>query len=132
MFSQQHLGMTRPAVFGWSSKRFASPNMGIFCGGMNADCMQTRPLFLRISGSSGVLKALLLERNRQLSCNPKKKKKKHPVPIMFRQLCPPLHASVCGVHGQRRCIEPVLFSFYFMGRERYSLRKRTDNKLKEM
>ena len=37
--------------------------------------MQTRPLFLLISGSSGVLKAFLLERNRQLSCNPKKKKK---------------------------------------------------------
>ena len=33
---------------------------------------------LRTSGSSGVLKALLLERNRQLSCNPKKKKKKKP------------------------------------------------------
>ena len=38
--------------------------------------LQTGPLFLRISGSSGVLKAFLLERNRQLSCNPKKKKKK--------------------------------------------------------
>ena len=39
--------------------------------------MQTRPLFLRISGSSGVLKALLLESNEQLSCNPKKKSKKN-------------------------------------------------------
>ena len=46
------------------------------CSGLNAYCMQTGPLFLRISGSSGVLKAFLLERNRQLSCNPKKKKKK--------------------------------------------------------
>ena len=46
--------------------------MGIFCGGLNAYCMQTRPLFLRTSGSSGVLKAFLLERNAQLSCNPKK------------------------------------------------------------
>ena len=35
--------------------------------------MRIWPLFLRTSGSSGVLKALLLERNRQLSCNPKKK-----------------------------------------------------------
>ena len=50
--------------------------MGIFCGGLNAYCMRIWPLFLRTSGSSGVLKALLLERNRQLSCNPKKKKKK--------------------------------------------------------
>ena len=50
--------------------------IGIFCSGLNAYCMQTGPLFLRISGSSGVLKAFLLERNRQLSCNPKKKKKK--------------------------------------------------------
>ena len=58
------------------SKRFASPIMGIFCGGLNAYCMRIWPLFLRTSGSSGVLKALLLERNRQLSCNPKKKKKK--------------------------------------------------------
>ena len=47
--------------------------MGIICGGLNACCMQTRPLFLRTSGSSGVLKALLLERNGQLSCNPPKK-----------------------------------------------------------
>ena len=39
-------------------------------------CMQTRPLFLRTSGWSGVLKALLLERNGQVSCNPKKNKKK--------------------------------------------------------
>ena len=54
------------------SKRFARPIMGIFCGGLNAYCMQTRPLFLRTSGSSGVLKAFLLERNGQLSCNPKK------------------------------------------------------------
>ena len=58
------------------SERFASPIMGIFCGGLNAYCMRIWPLFLRISGSSGVLKAFLLERNRQLSCNPKKKKKK--------------------------------------------------------
>ena len=58
------------------SERFASPIKGIFCGGLNAYCMHIRPLFLRTSGSSGVLKALLLERNGQLSCNPKKKKKK--------------------------------------------------------
>ena len=58
------------------SERFASPIEGIFCGGLNAYCMHIRPLFLRTSGSSGVLKALLLERNGQLSCNPKKKKKK--------------------------------------------------------
>ena len=58
------------------SQTFAGPVIGIFCSGLNAYCMQTRPLFLRISGSSGVLKAFLLERNRQLSCNPKKKKKK--------------------------------------------------------
>ena len=70
--------MTRPAIV-WlvlmGSKRFASPIMGIICGGLNAYCMQTRPLFLRTSGSSGVPKALLLERNGQLSCNPKKNKK---------------------------------------------------------
>ena len=58
------------------SERFASPIKGIFCGGLNAYCMHIRPLFLRTSGSSGVLKALLLERHGQLSCNPKKKKKK--------------------------------------------------------
>ena len=58
------------------SERFASPIKGIFCGGLNAYCMHIRLLFLRTSGSSGVLKALLLERNGQLSCNPKKKKKK--------------------------------------------------------
>ena len=58
------------------SERFASLIQGIFCGGLNAYCMHIRPLFLRTSGSSGVLKALLLERNGQLSCNPKKKKKK--------------------------------------------------------
>ena len=40
------------------SKRFASPIMGIFCGGLNAYCMRIWPLFLRTSGSSGVLKAL--------------------------------------------------------------------------
>ena len=57
------------------SQLFAGPVIGIFCSGLNAYCMQTGPLFLRISGSSGVLKAFLLERNRQLSCNPKKKKK---------------------------------------------------------
>ena len=51
----------------------ASPIMGIICNGLNACCMQTRPLFLRTSGSSGVLKALLLERNGQLSFNPQKK-----------------------------------------------------------
>ena len=39
--------------------------------------MQTGPLFLRFSGSSGVLKAFLLERKRQLSCNPKKKNHSH-------------------------------------------------------
>ena len=53
------------------SERFASPIMRNICGGLNAYCMQTRPLFLRISGSSGILKAVLLERNGQLSCNPK-------------------------------------------------------------
>ena len=58
------------------SERFASPIEGIFCGGLNAYCMHIRPLFLRTSSSSNVLKALLLERNGQLSCNPKKKKKK--------------------------------------------------------
>ena len=42
------------------SERFASPIKGIFCGGLNAYCMHIRPLFLRTSGSSGVLKALLL------------------------------------------------------------------------
>ena len=42
------------------SERFASPITGIFCGGLNAYCMHIRPLFLRTSGSSGVLKALLL------------------------------------------------------------------------
>ena len=67
------------------SERFASPIMGIFCGGLNAYCMRIWPLFLRTSGSSGVLKALLLERNRQLSCNPKKKKKK-PTPS-HKQAC---------------------------------------------
>ena len=56
------------------SQSFAGPVIGIFCSGLNAYCMQTRLLFLRISGSSGVLKAFLLERNRKLSCNPKKKK----------------------------------------------------------
>ena len=56
------------------SERFASPIKGIFCGGLNAYCMHIRPLFLRTSGSSGVLKALLLERNGQLSCNPQNKK----------------------------------------------------------
>ena len=61
---------------GCVSQLFAGPVIGIFCSGLNAYCMQTGPLFLRISGSSGVLKAFLLERNRQLSCNPKKKKKK--------------------------------------------------------
>ena len=61
------------------SERFASPIEGIFCGGLNAYCMHIRPLFLRTSGSSGVLKALLLERNGQLSCNPQKKKKKRPM-----------------------------------------------------
>ena len=35
-----------------NSKRLASPIMGIFCGGLNAYCMQTRPLFLRC-GSCG-------------------------------------------------------------------------------
>ena len=54
---------------------YAEDNNMIFCGGLNAYCMHIRPLFLRTSGSSGVLKALLLERNGQLSCNPKKKKK---------------------------------------------------------
>ena len=57
--------------------------MGTFCGGLNAYYMQTTPLFLRISGSSGVLMALLLERNRQLSCNPKKKKKSDPLLTAF-------------------------------------------------
>ena len=68
------------------SERFASPIEGIFCGGLNAYCMHIRPLFLRTSGSSGVLKALLLERNGQLSCNPKKKKKKKTVSISCLQL----------------------------------------------
>ena len=78
------------------SERFASPIMGIFCGGLNAYCMRIWPLFLRTSGSSGVLKALLLERNRQLSCNQKKKKKmirtslgvsQAPVRLAFSMAC---------------------------------------------
>ena len=68
------------------SQLFAGPVIGIFCSGLNAYCMQTGPLFLRISGSSGVLKAFLLERNRQLSCNPKKKKKK-------KKACPPADST---------------------------------------
>ena len=58
-------------------KTLASPTMGIICGGLNAYCMQTRPLFLRTSGSSGVPKALLLERNGQLTQKTKKTKKSH-------------------------------------------------------
>ena len=74
------------------SERFASPIEGIFCGGLNAYCMHIRPLFLRTSGSSGVLKALLLERNGQLSCNPKKKKKKKAQTLPART---PTHAWTC-------------------------------------
>ena len=48
------------------SKRFASPIMGIICGGLNDSCMQTQPLFLRTSGSSGVLKALLLDNDKAM------------------------------------------------------------------
>ena len=58
------------------SERFACPIMQVFCGGLNAYCMHITPLFLRTSGSSGVLRVFLLERNGQLSCNPKKEKKK--------------------------------------------------------
>lgn len=48
---------------------FASPVM--VGGGLDNYCVQTRQLFLHTSASSGVMKALLLDRNRQLSCNPK-------------------------------------------------------------
>ena len=34
------------------SERFASPIMGIFCGGLNAYCMRIWPLFLRTSGKT--------------------------------------------------------------------------------
>ena len=79
------------------SERFASPIKGIFCGGLNAYCMHIRPLFLRTSGSSGVLKALLLERNGQLSCNPKKKKKKKSCCIAYaQQMSPADTPATCG------------------------------------
>ena len=70
------------------SERFASPIMGIFCGGLNAYCMRIWPLFLRTSGSSGVLKALLLERNRQLSCNPSAMQycQSEPVPSLKKRI----------------------------------------------
>ena len=69
--------------------------------------MRIWPLFLRTSGSSGVLKALLLEKNRQLSCNPKKKKKKNSnampaedilnEPLFFnQQISVPLGSSATG------------------------------------
>ena len=61
------------------SERFASPIEGIFCGGLNAYCMHIRPLFLRTSGSSGVLKAVLLERNGNNYPVTQKKKKKQAV-----------------------------------------------------
>ena len=57
------------------SERFASPIKGIFCSGLNAYCMHIRPLFLRTSGSSGVLKALFFffffgwERHSLQRCN---------------------------------------------------------------
>ena len=95
------------------SQLFAGPVIGIFCSGLNAYCMQTGPLFLRISGSSGVLKVFLLERNRQLSCNPKKKKKKKRMPICLKprlHLCQvtflmePLHLPCCC--GQRMLMSP--------------------------
>ena len=57
------------------SERFASPVMGSFCGGLNAYCMHIRPLFLRTSGSSGVLEALLLEGMDNYPVTQKKKKK---------------------------------------------------------
>ena len=78
--------------------------MGIFCGGLNAYCMRIWPLFLRTSGSSGVLKALLLERNRQLSCNPKKKKKKKKIPapciVMPMRRCPDLSAVLASLYDK--------------------------------
>ena len=49
--------------------------IGIFCSGLNAYCMQTGPLFLRISGSSGVLKAFLLGIGNYPVTQKKKKKK---------------------------------------------------------
>ena len=64
------------------SQTFAGPPViGIFCSGLNAYCMQTRPLFLRISGSSGVLKAFffcLKGINNYPVTKKKKKKKKWP------------------------------------------------------
>ena len=61
------------------SERFASPIEGIFCGGLNAYCMHIRPLFLRTSGSFGVLKALLLEGMDNYPVTQKKNKKNHQV-----------------------------------------------------
>ena len=41
------------------AKRFASPLVGIFCGGLIAYIAQIRSLFLRTSGSSGVFEGFL-------------------------------------------------------------------------
>ena len=105
------------------SERFASPIMEIFCGGLNAYCMRIWPLFLRTSGSFGVLKALLLERNRQLSCNPKKKKKKKKK--SYWGPCPSASLSTPQESF-------FFFFFFFFGRERYSLHKCNDSNLKSM
>ena len=86
------------------SQLFAGPVIGIFCTGLNAYCMQTGPLFLRISGSSDVLKAFLLERNRQLSCNPKKKQKKK------KKLCKLPAAFTCFGQQVSVSVQPSLLA----------------------
>ena len=95
------------------SERFASPIMGIFCGGLNAYCMRIWPLFLRTSGSSGVLKALLLERNRQLSCNPKKKKKKKISVVLADTFAMWLFVTVALHAGGLNLADLFYFFFFF-------------------
>ena len=56
-------------------KTLCQPRLGDFSQRTDR-LVHSRPLFLHISGSSGVLEGYLLERNGHLPCNPQKKKKK--------------------------------------------------------
>ena len=68
--------------------------------------MRVRLLFLHTSGSSGVLKALVLERNEQLSCNPQRKKKeKKNISNEFMEISSTCHAADSAALG--RYVEDV-------------------------
>ncbi|KAL3156113.1 hypothetical protein ABBQ32_012587 [Trebouxia sp. C0010 RCD-2024] len=76
--------------------------------------VQSRSLFVHISGSSGVLDGCLPEGNGHLPCNTKKKKKKA-VLWCHHDALASIHTALTGTEDKLELVVNFFFFFFFFG-----------------